>query len=710
MPSGAPTAPATVRRHLLTGHHVLALLGGVFIIWLLSAPERTLSFRRLGVFFVTLLDFMAALAIKHSARRPGLPPGFSRGLVWIAGGLALAGLGGSYVFADALLHPGSTAFFSLADLLFLSTYPATLVGLFCMPSVARASIGFGRLLVDSAVFVAGVGLPLWFFTVRPGLATSSGYNAALVVAYPLVTFAGIMALNIVLLTRMPCPSRAAFRLLVVAIGASWLADLLFLLDSVHGFVASGPINWINVFNTLSVSLFFLSAGRIEGDAQATPQAVRPASSSPLPMITIVVVSAWLLMFVVYGHPPQEALTRIFWSLALLFVILSVREMFVVHDNSVWLAEELQRESRARFESLVRHSSDVIMVVDATGLIRFASPAVAAALGTGADSIAGRLLVSLAHPEDAGKGAEFLAHLIASRNGPHAVRWRLRHSNGTYRQFETVGSNAGSEFAFESLVINSRDVTDRVALEERVRQSQRLEALGQLVSGIAHNFNNILTSTMMRLDYLRGDKSLPAEVTRQIKALEQEAQRSADLTKKLVSFGQQQYLRKEPFDLRQSVERLRGEITRLLGSGIELLVEGGSSPAWVRADPALVDQVILCLCANARDAMAAGGRLTIEITGAGPAGEAAAPGAGAPRGSFVRLSVQDTGCGMDSSVRERLFEPFFTTKGVGSGVGLGLAAVHGIVKQHRGWIDVESAPGQGSTFRVHLPRSPEPRAA
>jgi signal transduction histidine kinase len=274
----------------------------------------------------------------------------------------------------------------------------------------------------------------------------------------------------------------------------------------------------------------------------------------------------------------------------------------------------------------------------------------------------------------------------------------------------VGSNAGREFEFESLVINSRDVTDRVALEERIRHAQRLESLGHLVGGIAHNFNNILTSTMMRLDFLREDTSLPAEATRQIKALDQEARRSADLTKKLVSFGQQQYLRKEPFDLRQSLSRLSGQITQLLGGAVDLRVTGGSSAEWVRADPALIDEVILCLCSNARDAMPAGGRLTIEVTGAEPAGGAAPQGAGPARGSFVRLSVQDTGRGMDSMVRQRLFEPFFTTKAVGSGLGLGLAAVHGIVKQHGGWIDVESAPGLGSTFRVHLPRVPEPRAA
>jgi len=710
MSAGAPSTAPPARRHILTGYQVLALFCGLFMLWITSGPERTLVTRSVQIVGVTLFDFLAAAAVARSARRAELPARFRKGLLWISCALALAGLAGPYVLGDMLFHPERRAGFDLADLLFLSCYPAILTGLFLMPRVPRPSAGPGRLLVDSAVFIAGVGLPLWLLSVRPGLAGASGYEAALVVIYPLVTFSGIVALNVVLLTRVPLPTRGAFRLFAIAIGVYWLADLLFLLDDVNGFIASGRINWVNVFNALSLCLFILSAGRMASDKVSEPKGAQPASSSPLPMITIVVVCFWLVIFVVYGHPDKETVSRIFEILALLFVALSIRELFVVRDNARWMAEEFERESRAQFEALVRHSSDMIMVVDSQGDMRFVNPAVATALGESAESVRRRPLLSLVHPEDAAKGAEFLDRLLVARNAPQTVQWRLHYADGTYRHFETVGSNVEVGSTIDGAVLNSRDISDRIALEERIRQSQRLEALGQLVGGIAHNFNNILTSTMMRLDLLRGDRSLPAEVTRQIQALEKEALRSADLTKKLMSFGQRQYLRKEPFDLRQAVARLRGEITRLLGSGIEFQVTGGSSPACVRADPAMVDQVILCLCANARDAMAAGGRLTIEITGAGPAGEAAAPDAGAPRGSFVRLSVQDTGCGMDSSVRQRLFEPFFTTKGLGSGVGLGLAAVHGIVKQHGGWIDVESAPGLGSTFRVHLPRAPGLQAA
>ena len=704
-----PAVPAA-RRHLLTGYQAQALCGGIFILWLLSGPVRTPSTRGVQIVVVTLFNCLAALTMARSARRAELPSGFRKGLLWIACALALAGLAGPYVLGDMLLHPELRASFDLADLLFLSCYPVILTGLFLMPRVPHPSVGRGRLFVDSAVFIAGVGLPLWLLSVRPGLAGTSGYEAALVVIYPLVTFSGIVALNIVLLTRRPLPTRGAFRLLAVAISVYWLADLLFLLDDVNGFIASGRVNWVNVFNMLSLCLFILSAGRMAGDAVSEPKGAQPASSSPLPMTTIVVVCLWLLIYVVQGHPDKDTVSHVFEVLALLFVILAVRESFVVRDNARWMAEEFDRESRAHFESLVRHSSDMIMVVDSLGMVRFANPAVTAALGAPAESITRQPLLSLAHPEDKAKGAEFLERLLVARTAAQTVQWRLRHADGTYRHFETVGSNVEVGSAIEGAVVNSRDVTDRIAQEERLRQAQSLEALRHLVGGIAHNFNNILTSTMMRLGFMLEDQNLPPEFAAQIQALDREAKRSADLTKKLVLFGQQQFLRKEPFDLRKAVGRLQAEIARLVGSGIELPVGGGSEPEWVRADPALVDQMLLSLCSNARDAMPDGGTLTIEIARVGAPGEAPGTGEGGPKASFVRLSVRDTGCGMDSSVRRRLFEPFFTTKGMATGLGMGLAAVHGIVKQHGGWIDVESAPGRGSTFHVHLPRAPEARAA
>ena len=680
------------------------------VLWFLSAPTRTPLHRGIGVACVTVLYLVAALAIWRSARRADLPEGFRLGLRWIGFGMACAGAGGLYVLGSAVIDPSNKAPFNLADILFLGTYPVTLVGLFLMPRIERTSVGVGRLLLDSLVFIVGVGLPLWFFAVQPGLAASKGYAAALTVIYPLATFSGITGLNVIILTRMPLPGRGAFRLLLAAIAVSWLADLVYILDEVHGFTERGLINWTDVVDTLSAAVALVAADRIALDERERSRTVRPAASSPLPVVTLVLVSVWLLVFTVKGRPDMGAMAHILWGLALLFVVLLVREVLVFRDSAWWLSSEIERESWARFEALVRHSSDVIMVVDAQGSIRFASPAAADAFGTAESALIGQSFLDYAHPEDRVKGARFLERLHGSPGTTETLQWRLRREDGTYGDFETIGSNLAHESAVEGLVINSRDITDRVVLEEKLRQNEKLEAIGQLVGGIAHNYNNILTSTMMRLGFLLDNPNLPETVIREVKALEAEARRTAELTRKLVMFGQQHFLRKERFELTASPDRLKPEIELLLGSGIQLVIRRSPSPEWVEADGALIDQVILSLCANARDAMKAGGVLAIEVEGIESDRVQAPPDSGFSGGPVVSLSVKDTGSGMDDAVKQRLFEPFFTTKGPGGGIGLGLASVHGIVKQHGGWMAVESAPGMGSTFTIYLPEVPGPGAA
>jgi PAS domain S-box-containing protein len=682
-------------------------LSGIFVLWLLSAPKRTLLMRRCCIFFLLLVVTAVVLALIRASRRPGLAPRFRAGLRWIAMGLFMEIPGALVLLLEGYLHPGDTSPFNLADVFFLLTYPFILTGLFLMPKAERRSARLGRLVVDSAVFVVGAGLPLWFFAVKPGLTDASGPAIVPILAYPFVTFAGIVFLNIILLTRVPMPSQRAFKMLALAIAVSWLADLLFLLDSVQGFISTGTINWINVLNALALAGFLRASDRIETDEVAPAGKANPAASGMLPLVTIVLVGAWLLVFIARGHAGPDAMPKVIWCLVLLFVVLFLREICVLRQAVRWMASEVEREGNARAEILVRHSSDVIMVVDPLRIVQFASPAVATALGCPADSIVGRPLLELAHPEDAAKGSEFLERIILHPEAPQSIQWRLRHSGGAYREFESVGSDVASESGVNGLVINSRDISGRLVIEEKLRQAQKLQALGQLVGGIAHNFNNILTSTMMRLTDLRRNTRLPADMIEEIGALEREARRSADLTKKLVSFGQQQFLRKRSIDLRELVSSLRPEMAKLLGNRISLDVTGGSSPEWVEADVALMEQVVLSLATNARDAMPQGGSLTIDISGIDAVNAAPLPDGGGTASGYVCASFCDTGCGMTEIVRERLFEPFFTTKEVGKGLGMGLAAVHGIVRQHRGWMGVESAVDKGSTFRVYLPKCSEP---
>ncbi|EIQ00328.1 signal transduction histidine kinase [Opitutaceae bacterium TAV1] len=250
----------------------------------------------------------------------------------------------------------------------------------------------------------------------------------------------------------------------------------------------------------------------------------------------------------------------------------------------------------------------------------------------------------------------------------------------------------------------QDVTERKQLEAQFLQAQKMEVVGQLASGVAHDYNNILTSTLLLLGMLLGDPGQPRHMTEALKELEGETRRAARLTRQLLAFSRKQPAQVRPVDLHELLSHLFTMLSRLLGEHIRLEFRGDSAPLWIEADAGMIEQVVINLCINARDAMMpAGGLLAIETTTA-PASALHRP-AGSNHPAWVRLSVSDTGCGMDDSTLHRIFEPFFTTKGRQHGTGLGLVTVQSIVRQHHGWIDVRSRPGEGSTFDVFLPAIP-----
>ena len=262
-----------------------------------------------------------------------------------------------------------------------------------------------------------------------------------------------------------------------------------------------------------------------------------------------------------------------------------------------------------------------------------------------------------------------------------------------------------------------EITQRKELEGQLRQAQKMEAVGQLAGGIAHDFNNVLTAVLGYTRLLLKDATLPAVARGDVQEIEQAARRAASLTQQLLAFSRKQMLQPEILDVNDVVQGMRSLLRRLIGEHITLVATLDPRPMLVRADQGQLQQVIVNLSVNARDAMPAGGTLTIA-TGAvelGPSFVAARPGS--QPGPHILLQVTDTGMGMDAETRGRVFEPFFTTKAVGKGSGLGLATVYGIVKQSGGYIDVSSEPTRGSVFTVYLsrvmegvPAAPEPAPA
>ena len=239
-------------------------------------------------------------------------------------------------------------------------------------------------------------------------------------------------------------------------------------------------------------------------------------------------------------------------------------------------------------------------------------------------------------------------------------------------------------------------------EAQLRQALKMEAVGRLAGGVAHDFNNVLTAIFGYVDLVL-DAMEPADQRRaDVEEIKRAAGRAAALTRQLLAFSRKQILQPRRVDLNDVIGSFRGLISRLVGPDVDLRVESDGKPCLVIADPGQIEQVLMNLAANARDAMPLGGCLTIATANETVGPHDAASLAGLPPGQFVRLTVSDTGQGIPASVRPHIFEPFYTTKEQGKGTGLGLATVYGIVKQSGGWIYLNESPGQGASFSLFLP--------
>jgi len=250
----------------------------------------------------------------------------------------------------------------------------------------------------------------------------------------------------------------------------------------------------------------------------------------------------------------------------------------------------------------------------------------------------------------------------------------------------------------------RDVTEQSALEGELRQAQKMESVGQLAGGVAHDFNNLLTVITGRIDFLIGAPNMNDEQESDLVEIKMAAERAAELTRQLLAFSRKQLLQPRVLDLNRTLDEFEPMLRRLIGEDIRIRIEHGHELGYVSADPGQLQQVLLNLALNARDAMPAGGVITFRT-----ANETTANGAGSPptpvaAGEYVLLEVTDTGLGMDPATQARIFEPFFTTKAQGKGTGLGLSTVYGIVKQSGGGISVASKPDAGTVFRLYFPRA------
>jgi two-component system, cell cycle sensor histidine kinase and response regulator CckA len=303
-------------------------------------------------------------------------------------------------------------------------------------------------------------------------------------------------------------------------------------------------------------------------------------------------------------------------------------------------------------------------------------------------------------------AQFAAKIAHLYSHPDEVsRDEIELLDGTIldRYSSPVRDKAGNYYG---RIWTFRDITEQRKLEEQFRQSQKMEAFGQLAGGVAHDFNNILAVIQLQAGLLKSGINLSLEQLCFAGDIEKAAERAANLTRQLLLLSRKQAMQPQNLKLKDAVDNITRMLQRTLGEQVQLQFKFSDVTLAIHADPGMIDQILLNLIVNARDAMPKGGQITIETSAFEFDGVTAMQVAQARPGSFACISVTDTGCGIPPGILPRIFEPFFTTKEVGKGTGLGLATVFGIVQQHNGWINVDSEVGRGSTFRVYLPRLTE----
>jgi two-component system, cell cycle sensor histidine kinase and response regulator CckA len=367
----------------------------------------------------------------------------------------------------------------------------------------------------------------------------------------------------------------------------------------------------------------------------------------------------------------------------------IRTMAAIEDiTERKTAEEAVHESEERFRALIQHASDVVVLLQPEGTISYVSPSISSMLGHQPEDVVGRSVLDFIHPDDWPAVLETIQKVVVAPEATARVECRMRHSDGSWRAIESAGTNQLDNPAVRALVINSRDVSERRTAEEQLRQTHKMEAVGNLAGGIAHDFNNLLQAMLSQTQVLRGQPNDPGEVVAACDELADAISRGASLTRQLLLFARRETVRPERIDLNEAVRDASKLLHRLIRENIAVTINLAEQGLPLDADRGQLQQVLINLALNAADAMPEGGRLVIR-TGAGDAHQ-------------VWLSLSDSGHGIPEAIREHVFEPFFTTKDAGKGTGLGLSVVQGIVIQHGGRIEVESTVGAGTTFTITLP--------
>jgi PAS domain S-box-containing protein len=367
-----------------------------------------------------------------------------------------------------------------------------------------------------------------------------------------------------------------------------------------------------------------------------------------------------------------------------------------------------RRSEEHFRTIIENVSDIIVIVELDGRFRYGSPSVSHVLGYPREALYGTQAIDLIHPDDAGRAAAFLARQLADPEAIHSIQLRARHQDGTWRSFEIVATNLVKHGQVTAAVANARDITERKYLEAQLAQANRLGGLGRLAATVAHEFNNVLMGIQPFAELMQRPDATPQMISKGSWHIANSIKRGRRIVLDILRFAQPHVPVTTSVDLGEWWRTFAPEVEAVLGNVISLVSNVPETGLFVIVDRSQLSQVLSNLVANARDAMTAGGALTVRANGLKPDARFSFAVLMHPE-RFVQISVGDTGHGMSEEIMERVFEPLFTTRQSG-GTGLGLAVAHQVMMQNGGSIFVESEPGRGTTFHLFLPKGAAPQAA
>jgi len=367
------------------------------------------------------------------------------------------------------------------------------------------------------------------------------------------------------------------------------------------------------------------------------------------------------------------------------------------------AAAVLRRQDERFGHLIRNLSDVITVVAVDTTMLYLSPSVERTTGYRPSELLGQSFLDFVYPQDQAPVRMAFERLILRTGTATPPEFRFRHKDGSWIWLESVVNNLLNDAAVGGVVVISRDVSERRVLEEQVRQSQKMEAVGRLAGGIAHDFNNLLMVIRGYAEIVLFEGGITAGMRKSVETIVRTADSAANLTRQLLSFSRKHVFSPQVLELNSVVSRMSEMLLELLREAMEFKVKLNPEDVYVSADRGQIEQVIMNLVVNARDAMPDGGKLTLETARVRIDPSRASRFSAVPPGDYVMLAVSDTGIGMDAETQSRIFEPFFTTKTRDEGTGLGLSVVYNIVRGSGGHVRVDSEPGRGTTLQAFFPR-------